>query len=196
MRQSSDWRCEKWTMEIKLNLIPPKKKEEIKKNKRLKTAIKAEIVLTIILMVFFSVLLSFRYVLGIELTGEKTLNAQIERNDQFGKIKSYDDQFNQANDMIKQVAVIDQTQLYWSRVFVKISQLILPGIETKSLSTDNSAVTISGIADTRDNLIAFKSNLEKESCFSQINLPLSNLVDKENVTFQIVFDVDKKCLKK
>jgi hypothetical protein len=51
------------------------------------------------------------------------------------------------------------------------------------------------MANNRDNLIQFKDNLEKESCFSEINLPLSNLVEKENVEFQIDFNIKKDCLK-
>ncbi len=183
-------------MEIKINLIPPSKKEEIKKNKRLKTVIKAEIVLTFIAVAFFMVLLSFRYILDINLAGESMLNAQMEKADQFGKIKNYDDQFNQANDLIKQVALIDQSQLYWSKIFIRLSQLTLPGIEIDSLSTADYTITISGKADTRDNLINFKSNIEKEGCFSKVDLPLSNLVDKTDVEFQIVFDINENCLKK
>ncbi len=183
-------------MEIKLNLIPPNKQEEIGKNKRLKMAIKAEIALTIILVGFFIVLLSFKYSLNMGLSGEMLLNAQVEKADQFSKIKSYDNQFNQANERIKQIASIDKAQLYWSRVFEKISQLIPVGIGLKTLSTDQYAITLSGVADTRENLIAFKDKLEKETCFSNIVLPLSNLVDKADVEFQITLDVDEKCLKK
>lgn len=183
-------------MEIRLNLIPPHKKEELKKNKRLKTVVKSEIVLTIMLVGFFIVLLSFRYILDIGLKGEMLLNSEMEKADQFEKIKSYDNQFAAANDRIKQVALIDQSQLYWSRVFVKISQLVSSGIAIDALSTENYAVTISGHADTRSELIGFKNKLEKESCFSGVDLPLSNLVDKDNVGFKIVFNVNENCLRK
>jgi hypothetical protein len=183
-------------MEIMLNLIPPNKKEEIKKNKKLKAVIKAEIVLTIMLVGFFTVLLSFKYILDMGLVGEMKLNSEIEKADQFEKIKKYNDQFSQANDRIKQIALIDQSQLYWSRVFVKISQLALPEIEIRSLSTTDYAVTIAGVADTRDSLIGFKSKLENEGCFSNVALPLSDLVDKTNVGFQIAFNVKQDCLKK
>ncbi|MFA7319557.1 MAG: PilN domain-containing protein [Parcubacteria group bacterium] len=183
-------------MEIKLNLIPPNKKEEIKKNKRLKTAIKSEVVLTVLLVGFFIVLLSFRYILDVGLSGEAILNSEIEKADQFEKIKDYNKQFNEANDQIKQIALIDQSQLYWSRVFVKISQLIPAGIAVDSLETENYMVTLSGHADMRGDLIGFKSGLESEDCFSDVDLPLSNLVDKADAEFKIVFKVDEGCLKK
>lgn len=182
-------------MEIRLNLIPPQKKEEIRKSKRLATTIKSEVVLFMILTVFFSVLISYRYILSINLMGETILNAEVEKADQFEKIKNYGDQFSRANDSIKQIASIDQAQLYWSRIFVKLSQLISTGIEIDSFSTNDFSVTLAGTADTRDNLITFKDDLEKEKCFSGVDLPLSNLVDKTNVDFQIVFNLDENCLK-
>ncbi len=183
-------------MEIRLNLIPPNKKVEIAKNAKLKTAIKTEIAMTIILAGLLVVLFSFKYILNIGLSGEATLTSEIETTGQFGKIKNYDNQFSAANERIKQLAAINQSQLYWSGVFEKISALIPDGITTDALSTDGYTLTISGLSDTRDNLISFKSKLENEKCFSNINLPLSNLVDKSNVAFQIVLDVDVKCLGK
>ena len=183
-------------MEIKLNLIPPNKKEEIGKNRRLKMVIRTEIVLTIVAVVFLAVLLSFRYSLELDLAGEEMLNSQIEKADQFEKIKNYDNQFNQANERIGQIADIDQAQLYWSKIFEKISQLTPAGIEVQTFSTDQDAMVIAGLSDTRDNLIEFKANLEENACFSDVVLPLSNLVDKTDVDFKINFNVKENCLKK
>jgi len=183
-------------MEIKLNLIPPSKKEEIRKNKRLRTTIKAEVVLTALLLGFFIVLLSFRYILDVGLSGEVILNSEIEKADQFEKIKDYNNQFNEANDQIKQIALIDQSQLYWSKVFMKISQIIPSGIKVDSLETENYTVTLSGTADIRGDLIDFKGKLEDEGCFSDVDLPLSNLVDKADAEFKIVFKVKESCLRK
>ncbi len=183
-------------MEIKLNLIPPGKKEEISRNKRVKMAIKAEVALTIIVVVFFAVLVSFKYILNISLSSEAALNVEIETADQFEKIKGYDNQFKQANEKIKQIASIDQTQLHWSNVFEKISGLIPDGIEIKSLTTNNYSINITGLSDTRDNLIEFKSKLVNDRCFSNIDLPLSNLVEKNDVEFGITLNINGDCLKK
>lgn len=183
-------------MDIKLNLIPPAKREEIKKTKRQKTIIKAEMVLAVIFLAFYGVLLSFQYVLNIDLASENMLNSEMEQANQFSKIRRYNVEFKKANDQIRQVASIDKNQLYWSKVFMKLGQLIIPGISLKNFSTDNYSVTVSGTADTRDNLLSFKDNLEKEECFSDINLPLSNLVDKTDVEFKIIFNVKESCLAK
>ena len=159
-------------------------------------AIKAEVALTIIVVVFFAVLVSFKYILNISLSSEAALNVEIETADQFEKIKGYDNQFKQANEKIKQIASIDQTQLHWSNVFEKISGLIPDGIEIKSLTTNNYSINITGLSDTRDNLIEFKSKLVNDRCFSNIDLPLSNLVEKNDVEFGITLNINGDCLKK
>ena len=192
----SDWLCANSNMDIKLNLIPPEKKEEFEKGKRLKTVIKSEIVLTVIALVFFLSLFSFGYILDIGLASEASLNSEVEKADQFGKIKDYDNRIEQANENTKQIAMIDRDQLYWSRVFIKLSQITPSGIAVKSFTTVDYSITISGTADTRDSLLDFKNKLEKETCFTEVNLPLSNLVDKDNVDFQIALKVKEDCLKK
>ena len=53
-----------------------------------------------------------------------------------------------------------------------------------------------GLADTREDLIFLKEKLGEDGCFSDIDLPLSNLVDKNNIEFQIVFKIKSDCLKK
>lgn len=183
-------------IDIKLNLIPPEQKKKIKKNRRLKKIFKAEIVLTCIMLVLTGTLFSFYYILNMELNSQIALSSDMEKADQFDKIKNYDKQFSEANNRIKQIIAVDKAQLYWSGVFVKLSQLALSGITIKSIKTQDYQMTISGTADTRDNLLSFKDNLDKEDCFSDVNLPLSSLVNKTDVDFQIIFDVDDKCLKR
>ncbi len=183
-------------MEIKLNLIPPRKKKEIERRRRVRLALKAEFVLTAIFLVFFSALFSFRYVLDVELASESSLDSEVEMADQFSEIRDYDNKIIMANEKTKQIISIDNGQLYWSRIFIKLSHLVSSGITIESLATADYTVTISGIADRRDNLLKFKDVLEKEDCFSNIDLPLSSLVNKDNIDFQIIFEIKEGCLKR
>ena len=40
-----------------------------------------------------------------------------------------------------------------------------------------------------------KDNFSQEGCFTDINLPLSNLVSKDNIDFQIQFNIKEECVK-
>ncbi len=181
-------------MKIKINLIPLAKKEAIAKNKKLKLVIKLEIIISLALIAFFIVLMSFQYIsnlnLNVYLSGQKK-NKNLT---QYNKINQYDINFKQANLKIKNVIAIEKQQLYWSKMFTQLSAIIFPGITIDDLSTENFKVTIQGKADTRDELIVFKNKLDKNNCFSDVNLPLSNLVNRSNINFKISFQTKKSCL--
>jgi hypothetical protein len=182
-------------MDIRLNLIPPEKKEEISNKKRVSASIKIEIFLTIVLAVFVTVLLSFNYILKLNLNSVLNAEQKSLNSGKYDKLKEYDANFSKINKNLSNVIAIKKSQLHWSRLFLKLNGLIFPGVEVGSLSTSDYFVTLQGVSDTRDNLILFKDKLSSEECFSAINLPLDDLVDKNNVVFKIDFYVDKNCLK-
>jgi hypothetical protein len=54
---------------------------------------------------------------------------------------------------------------------------------------DLATVTISGNSDTRSLLLAFVNNLRKDPAFSEVNLPISNLVQETNPGYSITVTV-------
>lgn len=177
----------------KLNLIPPQRKESIQKNIHLKSVIRSEIFLTAMMLVSFIVLFSFKYILNYDMQAisqEKSENAE-----QFAIIKKYDDQFDQINKQLSDVRKVKDNQFYWSKLFIKLSEIVFPGIVVESFSNDDYIISLSGNASTRDNLILFKEKLAKDECFSEVDLPLSDLVGKNDIKFTINFKVKLDCLK-
>lgn len=182
-------------MEIKLNLIPPKYKEEIAKNNRKLAVINAEITATFILLCFLGMLISVRYILKLNLNSLSMAREKSAMLSKYNEIKDYDSQFVKVNSSMGDVLLINKDQLYWSNLFVKLSSIVFPGIEIETLATMDYDITLGGIAKNRDDLILFKEKLAKEECFTQVDLPLSELADKENVEFKINFRVNEDCLK-
>jgi hypothetical protein len=64
------------------------------------------------------------------------------------------------------------------------------------MATKNYRVLLAGTSKTRDDLIYMKDNFSKENCFTDVSLPLSSLVSKDNVDFQIEFNIKEECIKK
>jgi hypothetical protein len=182
-------------MDIKLNLIPPKRKEEIQENHRIKVIIKAEIILTFVLVVFFMTLWSFKYILDMNFRSFQMAQEKDGRKEQHEKIKNYNEKFSRINLQVSEILNIERNQIYWSKIFLKLNGIISPGIEIKSLSTIDYFITLSGIAKDRDELLSFKGKIEDEECFFNTDLPLSDLVSKNNIEFEINFIADEKCLK-
>lgn len=180
-------------MEINLNLIPPYREEEIQKNKRFKLIIKLELFMLSFVLIFFTFLFIIGYTLDFNLEIVSNDGLSQDRK-QLNDIKKYDDQFNQANAEVAKIEKIDRDQLYWSNLFSKMSQAVIPGISMQSLATKEYAVFLVGKADSRENLVAFKDNLAKDSCFYEINLPLSDLVSKGNIDFQMDLKIKEECV--
>lgn len=183
-------------MEININLIPPYKKDQIIHAKHLSLIIRTEIGVAL-LLVFLLI-----FVWGLNKTLDFNLNAiavsqNVENNqDKFIEIKKYEDNFSTINSDISLISKVKKDQLYWSHLFIKLNSYLTTGIEITDLGTNNYSVSIAGNADTRDNLIAFKDKLAGEDCFTNINLPLSDLVNQENIAFQMDFNIKEDCLKK
>ncbi len=182
-------------MKINLNLIPPNKKEEIINNQRLKLIFSVEITLTIMIVIFFIMLLSFKYILNFNEDHYKVSQKNNRNIVQLNKLEKYDTQFKQINSQVSCIILINKNQLYWSRLLKRLSELVFSGIKLNSLTTRNYKIVLRGVASNREKLIAFKKRLESESELMNINLPLSDLVDKNNIEFQISFNVQKDYLK-
>jgi hypothetical protein len=183
-------------MEINLNLIPPYREEEIKKSKRFRLIVRIELVMLMFVLIFFSFLFSLNYILDLNFIIASNETETSKDREQYDNIRKYDKEFSETNVNITQIEKINKDQLYWSSLFLKLSQSIIPGISVQSIATKDYVVFLVGKAESRDNLISFKDNLSKDSCFSSINLPLSDLVSKGNIDFQMDLTINEDCIKK
>ena len=66
------------------------------------------------------------------------------------------------------------------------------GIRVTALSlrrgAETGAITVTGVADTRERLVAFSKELQGESTFSQVVLPIASLTRAKDVSFTITID--------
>lgn len=178
---------------IKLNLIPPAKKEELKKMERLSQIFKWETELVGIFIVFIAMLASTSFILQVTAGSGKPVILS-DNNEQYKEIEKYDSESKDMSKIISQIDRIQKGQLSWYKFFEKINNQFSNSIEMKKIETSDYSVLLTGKAKNRDSLIAFKENMEKEDCFSDVNLPLSNLVAQTDVEFQIDFSIKKECL--
>jgi len=183
-------------MKIKLNLIPPYRKEEIEKTYRLRVALRWDGELLLVIFLFIATLASISYILKINLgTASNAEGLAAKNNDEYKKIEQYDNEIQDVNSLVADVGKIQSGQLYWSKFLTAFSGKVVAGVEIDNLTTNNYLITVAGKADTRDNLLAFKNNLDRDSCFTAVDLPLSNLVSQNDINFQMTFQFKKDCLK-
>ena len=179
-----------------INLLPPNKKQALVEHKKFKTILGWELIIVIIACCFFAFLFGIDRFLSLDLEAISLAKNGQADNARYAKIEDYQSQFSQINARLTKLALIDADQLYWSPIFLQLNSATPEAVEITELETKDLTLSLTGHANTRDDLLAFKENLGKIACFLEVNLPVSNLVSKENIDFSLDLKIDAKCLKK
>jgi Tfp pilus assembly protein PilN len=182
-------------MEININLIPPYKKEEEIKKRHLRMVLNIGWSLAGMFLLFFSFIFCLQYILNFQLESLTMSNERSSDKEKKDKIKNYEQEFRRINLESGQILKVLKDQLYWTNVFQEISGKMTEGIRIESLATKDYKVLLAGKASSRDELISFKDDLSASACFDLVDLPISNLVSKNDVSFQIDIKVKEDCLK-
>lgn len=182
-------------MEIKLNIIPDERKKEIALASRLRTVLQWEFGFSIILGIFLVLFLSMYYLLTLNLIAQKSEIVSGKGKEEFEKISKFNNDFKTANKQIITDESMQKDQLYWSKLFLKLNNTVPDEVSFGKMATKNYQILLAGTARTREDLIKMKENFLKEECFTDVNLPLSNLTSKDNVGFQIEFNIKEECVK-
>ncbi len=182
-------------MKIKLNLLSAHTKESIQESRKMRIILKLGLEIFGILVVFFVLLLNINYILKTELRSVLNNYKKNELESKYADIEKYNSKVAQLNSKITNIENIQKEQIYWSKLFLKLNDILTPEIILSNLSSRDFTIFLVGKSKTRDSLVSLNERLEKEECFLNVKLPLSNLVSKDNVDFQIEFDVKEECVK-
>jgi Tfp pilus assembly protein PilN len=183
-------------MKIYLDLLPKQKKEEIKRKKLFRKILGEEALFLLPVVVFIFILLNIYYVLTVERDTNMAVRSTQQSQGKYQQLSTYEARFKEVNAVDKALGQIQSGHLRWSDFFQQLSGITPDNVYITNLSTRDYAVFIAGKAKTRDDLLNFKSQLEAASCFQNVDVPLSNLVVKNDVDFQIDLVVTKDCLNK
>ena len=183
-------------MKIYLDLLPQQRKNELKRKKMFGVIFYEEFIFIIPIVVLIVILLSIYYVLTIERNISAIAHSSVQSQDEYQQLSTYEEKFKQINGVTQKLTKIQASHLHWENFFQQFSEVTPDGISMSSLATKDFKVFLAGKAKTRENLLQFKSKLESSQCFSDVNVPLSNLVVRDDVDFQIDFAITEDCLKK
>lgn len=183
-------------MNVNIDLLPEGIKNNIRTKNIFLLVIKQEIFFAFSIIFFIGFLLSLNFILKFQADSltEAYPDKQIEKKSE--ELKKYERKFEDINKKVNNISDIYSKHLFWSNVFYKLSNLVPEGVTLSHLTTNNYQISIVGMAKKRDNFLQFEENMGKSECFTDVNAPLSNLVVKENVDFQIDFKIKKECLNK
>lgn len=93
------------------------------------------------------------------------------------------------NNLISATSDIVKILPRWSGVLEELKARIISGILPSSvnLPSPDGIINVSGIAQNRSQMNQFKKIMEDSPVFTEINLPLTNLEQKENIPFNMSF---------
>jgi hypothetical protein len=166
----------------RLNLLPPEKRKFLQKM----------IYIQFIKNVFISIVFVF-CVSGILLLGAQSIlqeylndvssNLIATRSSHTGKNRAIKD----INKILLETEAVQQLYIPWTSTIIDMANSTPNGITLNNLSLDSKTKThvISGTADTREDLLTFQENLETLDFIDQVEIPPSQLTEKENISFSI-----------
>lgn len=183
-------------MRIYIDLLPEERKQEKKKKKLFRKILWQELRFLIPVIFFIIILMAININLKIQLDSLDNMYLVEQSTGGYKNLKEYEEKFREINLKTSLIANYQKGHFYWSALFYGLSDIIPEGVFINGLSTKDYQVSLTGKAKTRESLLLFQERIKSSDCFSEVNIPLSNLVNRENVDFQIDFKLKKSCLNK
>lgn len=169
---------------ISLNLIPKDKKIELGLADFFIT-LKNIIILFLIITILVAIsLLATKAALQnhfIKIVGQSTLTTQFA--------SSFNKGVQKFNKKLAAVENIQNSYIVWTNFLTRFSELIPDDITINFVDIDANKILISGQAKNRQNLLNLEKSLKKSNLFDNVEIPLKDLLKKNDIDFNIKSDI-------
>lgn len=172
---------------LQLNLISDNLKKEIKLRHIYQLFKKMGYILIIFFIFIAIIILTARVILQNNFNRVVAETTYITRNS--GKFILETKEINEKIDYISQV---QSDFISWSSLLKLIGKNHGSdvGLFSIKINKDKKFIDLKGIARDRNGLIDFKDWLEESNFFTNINFPIKNILEKENIEFDITADLN------
>lgn len=182
-------------MKVYLNLLPEEKKEEIKRKKTFLKVFRNELVFSVPIFAFFVILATISFSLRERAKEIERVYGMDNSQREYKELENYENSFGEINGKINDISKLQKGHNNWGNIFYKLNNIVPEDVYLSDFVTTDYKISIAGKAKTREDFLKFQEKIKNEECFSDVEVPLSNLVSKEDVGFQINFKIKKDCLK-
>lgn len=181
---------------MSFNLLPIQEAKIVKYIflKRYIVAIALLIVLTEIL--FTASLLIMQFMVSQKYEGEKdTIQRQIQSSGA-EEIKTIEGKINGFNDYLTKISTFQKNHVNVANIIETITKKQSRDVTLNSISlqTDTNKISLRGTAKTRESFLRFKNDLEKTPYFTDINSPLTNIINPVDISFNMEFVLKRESL--
>lgn len=182
-------------MEIRLNLLPEEKKDRYRYERRFARLSFWGGAFLASMAFLLAALYGIGLAVSLEARTRSLEGPDASERESYEEVKRYEQKFSETGSRLDDLDGIAADQLHWSGILAKLSGIVPDGVTVSSLATSDYLINMTGEAESREKLVAFRDALSGNGCFSDVNLPLSDLVEKENIDFQLTFKASEECLK-
>lgn len=181
-----------------INLLPPEEKKELILEKNKKLVLVLGNILMVSLVSFILVLASLKFYILQDLSYYKNILAGSAKSYQTPDSQSYDDVIVKYNAKLLDIDTFYKKEISINDALKTLFNISRPGglyftnlaIE-RPVDTGKTKITIAGVSETRDGLLAFKSNLEGNPRVENIYFPPESWVRPANINFTITLSIRK-----
>lgn len=171
---------------LRLNIIPEEYETRFRVRRIYITARQLMMILIIYMLLLASLLLLARFILQREFTRIVNETSLVTADN-----RALERKVDTLNDFVKSISVVQNKHIAWTPIMLNVSEATPPGVILNNIVFDSEKNgTISGTANTRNDLLTLRDNLNTISAFTDINLPITDLVTSQNLTFNLKFKVD------
>ena len=176
---------------LSLNLISQETKQEIKLRRVYGVIKKIHHSLIIAAMTAATALLMAKIILQNNFNEIVEQTTLVTKNSQ-----AYNNKIKEINTRLNIVDKIQKDFIAYSFILEDLAAKTPKGVVLSfaKLDGDGAMIKIKGQADSRDNLLALKKNMEGSTTFKDIEFPLANILKQKNIDFEISakLNFDKK----
>ena len=166
---------------LTINILPDRIKKVISIKKTSKIITKFSVFLLILIMFMTSIIFMGKLFLKSYL---KTVDDSVSMNK---KSKNFGDDITKIENDLKDTTIVQKEHINYLNILediilnidndISISQIRIDGVKNE--------IIITGYTNNRNSLIVLKNKFEESDTYSNIDLPLDNLLEKTNINFNI-----------
>ncbi|MDP2946452.1 MAG: hypothetical protein Q8N61_03330 [bacterium] len=176
-----------------INLLPPEEKKGILIRKKLKLVLIFELGILLFSISALFIVFSMAIYLNGEINSEKISVFQKEEDIDLTTIADFQKETEALNKKIKNVESFYNKQTYLIPILEKISGKLPSRSYLNNFSftksSETSKINLSGFISTRDDLLAFKRNIESDKDFKNVSFPPGNWVSPTDIEFFLSFEL-------
>lgn len=180
-----------------INLLPEEEKQKLRFVNDKKLTIVLGMVVLISLICLVLVLLSIKFYVLAETNEQKNVLEQAKKEYQTPELTNSYAVIKKYNGILTQVGGFYGKEVYFGKALRLVDALsVTKNINFTELSLNRDSkglvfATISGVSDSRADLLLFKKNVEKNAEIKKPNFSQESWVNPENANFSLTFEIVK-----